>query len=363
MIDPSRIQFPKVNKTFLKGFFWLLVFLFLASVFSSARGIYDRFLRKPEVRKDVVQLGQDVRLGNQLWIQRAIIIHNRGNDDARNVQIKCLFPNGMITRIIVISEEEYSEISDSNSTKSCTYSLPRLAAGSKFSLLLWVTSSSMIPNYPPKAIDPIVSASFDGGVAVSSDKPTALEEVQGIWLIINNGLRAIIRRFDAKIQPGLVIQHLTLSLLPLWGIHVYNNTNLDNREINSAFVSVLLLMATAWLLLSRIWAGLFIALLFSLFVWLFFDVYLDTIWLLIPCILGLIALGNTGSIREAIILSSGLVVMFAILLLNMTMVDWDCIRLNTFWTIQMFTCFQSNIHGGVWLGCLLFATYLIIIEL
>ena len=125
MIDPSRIQFPKVNKTFLKGFFWLLVFLFLASVFSSARGIYDRFLRKPEVRKDVVQLGQDVRLGNQLWIQRAIIIHNRGNDDARNVQIKCLFPNGMITRIIVISEEEYSEISDSNSTKSCTYSLPR----------------------------------------------------------------------------------------------------------------------------------------------------------------------------------------------------------------------------------------------
>ena len=71
MVDPSKIQFPKVNRAFLKGLVWMLFFLFLASVFVSARGVYDIFIKRPEVRVAVLPIGEHAIMSNITWSQHA----------------------------------------------------------------------------------------------------------------------------------------------------------------------------------------------------------------------------------------------------------------------------------------------------
>lgn len=43
MLDFGDMHLPTVDRTCLKGIFWTLVFLFLATLFASARGVYDLF--------------------------------------------------------------------------------------------------------------------------------------------------------------------------------------------------------------------------------------------------------------------------------------------------------------------------------
>ena len=87
MIDFGNLRFPTVDRTFLKGIFWILVFLFLATIFASARGIYDKFLKRPEVRISSVQIGPEWVDDGTLWSQTATVVVNKGNTDAHDVFI------------------------------------------------------------------------------------------------------------------------------------------------------------------------------------------------------------------------------------------------------------------------------------
>ena len=300
MIDPSRVQFPKVNKTFLQGIFWIGVFLFLATIFSSARGIYAIFLKQPEVRKEIIQLGDDVRDGQKIWLQRAIIVHNRGNDDANNVKIKCLLPNGKISRLEVISDEDYSISDIEHGSADCAYSLVRLSAGSKIVILMW--AAVPLAN-DQKTVMPFVSASYDGGVAVSSEKPTALEEVGGIGNTLKQGVNVIAQQFRAKISADEKLQQLTTKILPSIGIYFGNTPIVNGSDFKSALIAVFMLIVIAWLLLPRAWAGLFAASSLSLLVWLFVNVEaVAIIWLTVPFVLGIFAFWATRSRKEVILL-------------------------------------------------------------
>lgn len=360
MIDPTRISFPKMNKTFLKGIFWLLVFVFLASIFSSAQGIYDKFLRKPEVRKETIKLGHDVHHENRIWIQRAIIIHNRGNEDAKNVQIKCQVPNGEITRLNLISEEDYLINEIEGSSNICSYSLSRLAAGSKVVVLVWSTVSTVNLADKQKSVMPIVSASFDGGIAVSSDRPTALEEIQGIGNTLTKGIDIITQQLNKKTQVDLITQQLVSTLLPLWGIYFIGGTVMSNTDVRNVLITAFMLISIAWLLLPRVWASLLIAGLISLIIWLFVGIWIAAIWFTIPIVLGILALWHTRSRKEMILLIVCLVSIGVLLFNTTTVLEWDCLFSNGF---RIFACPLTTIHGGIFFGYLSFTFYLVFVDL
>jgi len=360
MIDPTRIQFPRINKTFLKGLFWLGVFLFLATIFTSARGVYDIFLPKPEVRKDIVQLGDDVFHRDKIWFQRAIIIHNRGNDDAKNVSIKCFLPNGEITRLEIISDEDYSVSKPENGSEFCSCSLARLAAGSKIIILAWGTVSSTGRKSDQEAAMPIVSASYDGGIATKSDKLTALEEIEEVGNTLKRGANAIVQQLNRKTRADAILHQLTNVILPSLGIYFVSGPATTSADFGSALLATSMLMVTAWLLLPRAWAGLLIALFFSLLIWLFVDFWVVAIiWLSVPLFLGIFPLLTTRNYKEFILLIVYFISLLALLVTHSTATEWSCLFSNSF---RIDACTLQTIHGGIPSGYIMFSLYFIFVE-
>lgn len=377
--DFSNFRFPDVNRAFLRGVFWILAFIFLASIFSLAQGIYSRFLQKPEVRKVVLQIGHDIDLENTVLIQRAIIIHNRGNADALNVYIQCSVPSGRITRISVISEEAYhrnaSDYADDR-RDSCSYSLARLASNAKFTILLWATVSSVSLSNNNTIDYSLVSASYDGGSADFGDKPTALEEMKGIGTLIAQGTTGIARQTDKRIGLGSVLQDIVVTTLPNWGVYIRGLHDTNAGNLRSVFITTLMIMVALWLFSSRLTAGIGFALVVGFLTWLYIDSQVNSTWLVVPLLIAIIEIRDLGgSIRvtrssrlqrnyskeKGILIFVVLMLVGVFLFINQT--SLGCVFANA--SSGIIGCLSSivTISGGLWMGITVFALYFLMVDI
>ena len=367
----TPFQFPRVNKAFVKGLFWLAVFLFLASIFSSFRVIYDNFLKKPEVRQETVVVGSQVvedKLAS--WSQRAIVVHNRGNADARNVYIQFTVPNGKITRVEPYSEEPFNELQTSVS-ESRAYTLTRLASGAKILFLTWFVSVSPTIDagsnqvFMTKAPLPIVSTTFDGGTAEAGERLTALEEMQHLGKLLFDGLQSIWLRLEQKLNLSNAGEYIVGTMLPQLGIRYTVTPASANQDMLGALVAIGMLAGFAWLLLNRVWAGLITATFSGLFLWLYLDLKVDVFWLVVPLMLGIAALFTSKSVKERVLLCALLFISIAWLLQSTSVADWSCAanEVSTFALTAIFLCSQADLDGGLVMGLSVLAAYLLVVDL
>lgn len=371
--DFWNFRFPDVNRTFLRGIFWILGLIFLASIFSLAQGIYSKFFQLPEVRKIILQVGHDINLGSTILIQRAIIIHNRGNADARNVYIQCSVPAGRVTRISIVSEESYREESVA-SANACNYSLDRLAANAKFTIFLWATvSSASISNN--NTIDySLISATYDGGSAEFGHKPTALEEMRSIGTIISQGLSEIAIQTDRRIRLDTLFQYWITTSLPAKGVYIWG-IGIDNAsDLRSVVITSVLILVALWLFFSKLAAGVGFAAVTGFLAWLYLDFSVHYLWLAVPLAIAMFEIvdlyGDINTTRsqrlqrsygkEIWILFFFLCAVSLVIVATYTgTLDTSCISGDTL----LPTCIPLTVNGGLWMGLTVFALYFFVVDI
>lgn len=374
--DFWNFRFPDVNRTFLRGIFWILGLIFLASVFSLAQGIYSKFFQLPEVRKVVLQVGHDINLGSTILIQRAIIIHNRGNADARNVYIQCSVPAGYITRISVISEESYrnNEAESVDGEKTCNFSLDRLAANAKFTIFLWATVSSASVSDNTAMDYSLISASYDGGSAEFGNKPTALEEMRGIGTILSQGLSEIAIQTDRRLRLNALLQYWTENSLPAMGIYIWG-LGIDNASnLGSVVITSILVLFALWLFFSKLVAGIGFAVVTGFLAWLYLDFSVHYLWLALPLTVAMFEIvdlygdiNTTRSLRLQrgygkeiwILFFFFCIVLMLIVVIHKGIVDTSCISGNVLFP----ACMPLTVSGGLWIGFTIFALYFLVVDI
>ncbi len=346
MIDPSQIRFPSIDKAFLRGIFWLLIFIYLAESFSIFRGIYDHFLGRPEVRYEITSQSTDIVAGGEYWLQRTVRVNNGGNGDAKNVRVQIAIPGSQITRLKIMSEEAYStpeeqELLDDGAS---TLALDRLAAGAQVVITVWAVISSHI-DHPEIAI----SATFDGGSAESSQRPTALEEIHLLADTFARGLRTLWLRLSARFAFPSLYRDAS-SRFPL-----------ADTEFREAFLATAILLVGAWLLLPRHLAAVLFAFAGGGFAFLFLDFWVSSTTLVIATILAIVALLFTRSNRERLVLVGGTILTW------FWVIDRQCLATllpnNLSLGLAIPACVPLEVPGGIWLGYGLMVLYLGFIEL
>lgn len=339
MVDLTRLPVPSVNRAFIKSLFWLILILYLATHFSFMRGIYDRLLTRPEVRKEVLAPISDVVLDDKIWIQRAVIIQNRGNGDAKNVYFQIVIPDGRITRFEIVSEEPYSlPITSTLNSSFVSFSLDRLAAGAQVSIRLWASVSSS-----RSKADCQTSVTFDGGIAESRSRPTALEEIRSI----GNYVAQSMNHLWARLQ-SLLIHTQLYAFFRSW-------FPIENQEFQEITISILLLLFGSWVILRREWFAVMVATLSGLFVLLFVDFWVNPSILFFLMALSLIPLAFTRSGTERAVLIAGAGLVWFII------VDHQCFRRLI--AIEQMTKFMScvplEVPAGIVVGYTLLVTYFV----
>lgn len=360
MFDFGNFRFPSVNKAFLRGIFWLLIFLFLATIFVSARGIYDRFLQKPELRISIFSIGKDFYEKDGAWIQRGIIVENQGNADATNVLITSFMPNGIVSRIDINSDERYLIEYSGYDSRNAWIDVPRLAQGGAVRILLWgkylVPIDSIIEQPQPQ-----IHVAYDGGVAESRDTPTALEEIKNLGDLVTSGFVAMYIRFDNQIGFTM-ISNAIYNNLARFGIYDISYGKIPN-DFRAALVSSIIISGCCWLLLSRGWAGLLIASLIGLLLWLYTDFTVNIVWLAFAVLLTTVSALLTDNEKEAAILSAVLAIGLTILYTFTYPEQWACIGFNNFSWIEMFNCVPVHIPGSITIGFFIVNLYLFATDL
>jgi hypothetical protein len=353
MIDPTRVQFPRVNRSLLQGLFWFLVFLFLASQIRVVRGIYNRLLSKPEVRKEEYAPSTDIYVGNELWLQRVVTIKNRGNADANDVRINVAVLNGRITKFRVLSDELYSVV-DPQVTQTegrLTLALKRLAPGARTVIYVWAVQSAV-----DGASKVAVSAVFDGGAAESSQKPTALEEIQGLGALLARGLDHAWVRLRSRLELG-DLQTAILDLLPSIGIYNLEAIPIEDREFQETLATLGVAIFGTWLLLRRTRAIVLIAVMVGVFSWLFLGFAMDAKWLLLGTFFAFVAFFTTQSRHERIVLVVSTLAVWALIM------DFDCVAtLGADHLFTVWACVPVAVSGGIAAAYLTVTAYLVIAE-
>ncbi|HSN78189.1 MAG TPA: hypothetical protein VL334_24205, partial [Anaerolineae bacterium] len=139
-MTPTGIQLPKLrfSRTLLQVFFWLLLFLFLASSLTSVRGLFDRMYRRAELRYKIDSSTSSVQTTTERWSEDLISVSNGGNGDAKNVLITILAPGGRLTRSRILSTEAHVPVQSNHAVDSYAINMNRLAPGAEVSLLIWI---------------------------------------------------------------------------------------------------------------------------------------------------------------------------------------------------------------------------------
>lgn len=360
MFDLSNLRLPSVNKTFLQSIFWLLVFLFLASIFVSARGIYDRFLQKPELRLNVFPIFEDFYEEEVVWLQRAIVVENQGNADAANVLITLSMPGGSVNRVNFDSDERYTILRSTYDDQTLVIEVPRLARGASVRMFIWATYFSHIRTLIEQP-QPKVHVAYDGGIAEPRGTPTALEEIKNLGDLIASGFTAIYQRFDNEI--GLTsISRTFYSSLPIVGIYNVSLTKVPD-DFRAAVTSSIIVSICLWLLLRREWAGLLTALLIGFLFWLYTDFTVNILWLAFALLFATIAALITDNNREALILAGFMSVGFIILFHYTSLEQWTCIDYYNLNIMHLFNCVPVHIPGAIVVGYFIISVYTFTVDL
>lgn len=261
MLDPSRSlsRILKLNKQFLQFIFMFLLFLFIATFFAPFRGIYDRFIQRAEVRKSIEVMDQDIWFGDRYLIKRFVTVANKGNQDARNVNISVRLFNGEITNLEIYSDEIYS--SSDEFANRLMIELPRLSAGAQ---VILIVNAEIFPYMLINDISQFdVVATYDGGIAEPISNPTAFETMTRLGDEFASGITIFYRRFRETVSPDvspLVFGIESISLYPLSG-----------REYRQLLFSFTFLSLLMYFFLPKLVFFLVFSVFSGFFVWLFID--------------------------------------------------------------------------------------------
>jgi hypothetical protein len=244
----------------------------MATILTSARGIYDRINQRAELRYELANMRPVAHSESAVWVRSIVSFHNGGNGDANDVYISLTLPNGRITRVQVLSHEPYSAKEDDPTGEAYAISLARLAPGAEVVLIVWGT-------YPGKSLrlDPMVSASFAGGIAESSDRPTSLEEFKDVGARISAGGSEMVSRLYSQMR----VVYEQLGVNPPATLTIYNLDSLElgeNDVRNALLVSAFIIFAS-WLFLPKEAAGAVTGIMLGLLLWLYTDILVGIGWL------------------------------------------------------------------------------------
>lgn len=353
-------QLPDINRRFLRGILWLIVFLFLATVFSSARTVYDIFYRRAEVRYSVKQLNEHIQYQDTFQYQQyLIVVQNRGNDDAERVRISISSGRNEIARLLIQSDEDYQIYSDGLRPQTETViELERLAPRAKVSVFLWEKSG--VDN--TSTSDVYVRTAFDGGIAELETVPTTLEEVENIGTTLATGMTLI----WSKLKEQFVISFQGTRIettLEKYGLYGISTVMFDNDEFRQAIVTVLMLVVAFWLLLPLRLSALATATLIGMTLWLFTDVSVHVNWVFLFAVVAFIPFAFTSSMIERLsILFVTLAVLWAVFS-NIEQQDFTCMRHTTGDIAQVLFCAPVAVPAGLAFGYLVFLLYVTCVEL
>jgi hypothetical protein len=261
-MDFGAFKLPniRIGKQLFRLLFMFLLFLLLATRFEWAKGIYDRVFASPELRIHQYAPDSDVVLDQEVRFQRVILLQNRGRKAAVEVYISVSVPQGRISRYDIASQEAYTVTASSHlDTGSLSISLPRLAPEATIAIYVWGASSI--------ARDDLVLASAvaDSGVAKPLGNPTALEESEGYAVRIAGAIREAYHSLRA--QPRVQTAHQALSSkMPAAARNL-----LSDVDFTSMAVAALILVGLTWLFWSRTAVISLLAVVGTVFTWLFFD--------------------------------------------------------------------------------------------
>lgn len=292
MLNIRQLQLPKFNRAFLKGLFWLLFLLFLASIINVARGVYDIFLPRAEVRQAIIDIGTEIDVNSNTWSQHAAIVRNRGNADAKDVRATLIIPGGELARVKTFSTESYQHVPSENEEEYIV-ELDRLAPGGDIVIFTWLNHP-----YTIEGVKPILAVTVSNGTVETMDTLTALEEIRGTSRLLGFGLTDLLNRFVSRVSPDTNFQSIS-EMLWVFGIYYYvENNDYAVNEFRYAFFSILALSFGFWIFLSRGLASILVAISFGIFSWLYLDFTLNITWLIVATVLAWIPFIMTKSVLE-----------------------------------------------------------------
>lgn len=253
--------------------------------------IYGAVVRVPELRQQVL-VSAGVVIGNQVWLQQAVVIENKGVSDSKNLRIITRTAAGSIVRYRVVSEEIYTIDQASDNTKLIV-NLPRLAPNMIVAILLLVQQATGVDSVGAQT-----TAVYDGGVVAPAEELTSADEMRAWQQMIGTGVLQLQQRLDQFGIDQLVAQaNETLAETPALAssIGFFGLATIDARATDPAaapaLLVVLLILLTALFFFG--WEGIHVAgaILTGLFLWLFTDFYVSVLWF-IPAMLIALLIGN-----------------------------------------------------------------------
>lgn len=258
--------------------------------------IYDSVIRAPEVRKQVVS-SPEIVVGDQMWLQQAVVVENKGHSDSKNLRIITALPNGSILRYQVISNEIYT-VDPASDAQKLVVTMPRLAPGMDVAVTILVEQPAELDD-----VDPQVTAMYDGGVAAPMDELTSAEEMQAWQGAVGAGLFQFQQRlsqygidqFIAQVDGALAEMPTLAANLGIFGVATIGPRTSEPATAPALLVMLLILVAA---LFFFGWDGLHLtgAVLVGLFLWLFTDFYVSALWFAPAILLALLIGYRSGAV-------------------------------------------------------------------
>jgi len=340
----------------------LLIFVFIATFFAPARGVYDQFLKKAEVRHELIEL-EDSGIADPRQSTRALLVENKGNVDAKNIRLQYSLLSGQLLSTKIVSDEAYSISSSETTSNTLVVSLPRLSPGAQFIMLSESKEGDSTRPIETLLPSPYISVAFDGGVSLPSTDPTALESVENLGWSVQRGL-VVMQEGVTEKTNARTLRSMTLNVLPVFGIDDFAGLPFANEQFRDALISVLLIVFLSYFLMPRAWAGLLTAILLGTLLWVFSDFTMNVIWLLLALILFEVAFLTTYSRRERFVIAAFFPVLFV---LNVYYIgdssEFLCLFQGFSASSNPLNCMNGQVPGGLTLMFLTIPIYLFVTDL
>ena len=259
-VGPFTLPNIRITRQVFRLLLMFLLFIFLASRFAWAEGIYDRVFARPELRIHQYEADVKVHLDNTTRFQSVVVVQNRGRQSASDVYVSMVASRGRITRYQIASEEAYAVSNNSNLKDGALYlTLPRLGPRASLRVYVWGSSQSYVE--PPL----MVAAIADSGAAKPLTESTALEESERYAFDLVRVFEEAYHAFRSHPKVLAVSQAFSTEFSDIV------DTVTTNEHLTSMFIAALVLVALAWLFWSTSVLMTLISILATIFMWLFFD--------------------------------------------------------------------------------------------
>jgi hypothetical protein len=171
IVDTIRLIFSRI---FLRAILGLVILIFIASVLPVARGIYDHFFPRPELRITESSPSQESHAGNEKLYRFEAVVENRGNSTAEHVYVSASLPGGQIKRYEVFADYPYTETQNTDTSRGyLLLGLERLSPGARITVHLWGSRGELVQS------SRVFAAVYDAGSAPGTEELSSEERIRG----------------------------------------------------------------------------------------------------------------------------------------------------------------------------------------